>query len=248
MEDIENQQNTDYRSQLLDRMRSKYPDRNFEGGDGSDGGNDYDRSIMDTFNEYDENNKRLVDLFRTDSKASAFFNTWVKTKNPAEAFRKIYGHEAFEAMSSPEGAEILARIQAEETQNKADYDAESERIAQNYQRSQQTLNEWANGRGLSDEDKMSILEKCFALQDSMNEGTFSKEIFEAVWKSDHYDSDVENARHEGEVTGRNARIEERARQRREQTNMSPALTGQGSRVRENPTDQPESWGSLLRQR
>jgi len=248
MEDIENQQNQDYRSQLVDRMRSRYPDRNFDGGDGGNGGNDYDRSILDTFNEYDENNKRLVDLFRTDSKAAAFFNAWVKTGNPAEAFRNLYGHEAFEAMSSPEGAEILARIQADEAKNKADYEAESERISQNYQKSQSILNEWASGRGLSDEDKMDILERCFTLQDEMDEGIFSKELFDAVWKSLHYDSDVQAARQEGEVTGRNAKIEERARQRREQSMMSPALSGQGSRVRENPTEERETWGSLLRKR
>lgn len=254
MDVIDNQNVTDYKGRLVDRMRSKYPDRNFGGQDGQDGQDDLMQSLAEEFDaldaklgEYDENNSKLTKFLSTSDKGAAFFNEWVRTGNPAAAFRKIYGQNAFEAITTPEGAQILAEIEAEEAKNKADKDARDAEVTENFRQSLEACRSWAESRGLSEEEGYDALTRLMDILSDAEDGKYSTELFDMAWKADHYDADVESARHEGEVNGRNAKIQESSLLRKQAAAVPQPVSGRSARMPETTSEAKPSWGSFLKQ-
>ncbi len=69
---------------------------------------------------------------------------------------------------------------------------------------------------------------------------YNEDLFEMGWKADHYSEDIESARREGEVAGRNANIKERMSRRQAAESMPPALSGQGVRNEEQKPAAPDN--------
>lgn len=253
MGETENQQVTDYRSRLVDRMKSRYPDRDFTDTNDTNSPNGLAQSLDETFadydskmQEYDENNNRMMDLYKTSGKAGSFFNRWAETKNPAIALREIYGPELLEALQSEEGAARLAEIEAREAQAKADNDAFEEEKTANLQQSFAALDQWCESKGITDEnEKVNVFMRFYDILSDALVGKYTSELFEMGWKADHYDEDVANARHEGEVAGRNAKIVAGQQRRSAQAAMPPMTSGQGTRANETTAPREKSWSDYL---
>ena len=246
-----NQEVTNYGSRLAERMQGKYPDRQFTDAEGNIDNNRLLEAISEDLNsldgkvgEYEANNRQMVDLFKTNPKAAAFLNTWVQTKSPALAFRKIYGQNAFEAITSEEGASIIAEIEAEESKRKADDEAFLAEKESNLNASFDALDSWGDSKGLSDEQKVAVFKTLNDLLIDAEMGKYSEDFFEMAWKAEHYAGDIESARHEGEVAGRNARIDELTKRRQASESLPPAMSGQGSNVTSRP--KKPSWGDYLK--
>lgn len=250
MEITDNQNNTDYRSQLIDRMRNKYPDKDFSAQDGQD---DLMRLISEELasldaklGEYDENNSKLTGFLSTNEKGAAFFNEWVRTGNPAAAFRKIYGQNAFEAITSEEGAKILAEIEAEEDRVKAEREARDTEVTENFRQSLEACKAWAQTRGLSEEEGYNALARLMDILSDAEDGKYSTELFDMAWKADHYDEDIASARHEGEINGRNAKIQEAGLKRQQAAAVPEPMIGRSLKVSENSGEKKKTWGDYLK--
>lgn len=253
MEMTENQTPINYRDQLMGRMKTRYPDRNYEGTEGTEGTDDLYQSIVELLdeyegknNEYEQNNERLVGLFNSSPAAARFLKTWVNTQSPAAAFREVLGKEAFEAMQSEEGAKVLAKIEEDEAKKKAEDEAYEQERQNNLQQSFAALDEFGNEKGLDDDGKVDLFMSVWNMAADAVDGKYSRELFEAAWKARHYQEDVDNARHEGEVTGRNAKIREQQRRRQDVGSMPPALSGQGASVPEQAPVRRKQWSDFLK--
>lgn len=253
MGETDTQEVTNYRDQLVGRAQTRYPDRTFTGQDGQIDQNGLEQSISEILGEldakikeYDDNNGRLVNLFNTNPKAAGFLNEWVRSQNPAAAFRKYYGPEAFAAMQTEEGAEIIAQIEADEAKRKAESEAFEQEKADNLQKSFDALDEWGNSKGLTDEQKTEVFMRFYNILSDALEGKYSTDLFEMAWKADHYSDDIASARHEGEVAGRNANIKAQARKRQEAAALPPQLAGQGEAVPEAAPKKERKWGDFLK--
>lgn len=251
MENTDNQTPIDYRGRLVDRMRSQYPDRNFDESNENGVTNDFDRSISESFDQYDqrlkeseESNERLTNLFRTNPRAASFLGKWAETGSPALAFRKIYGANAFEKMQSEEGAAMIAEIEAEEEKQRNEDAAFQQEKEDNLQKSFDAFDEILDAKGFNDNQKIDFFEKLRGFAVDATKGIYSKEFINIVYDGMHYADDVASARHEGEVDGRNARIKEMQRQRNQSSALPPALSGQGGTVNEGGR-KPGKWSDYL---
>lgn len=240
MPEIDNQPVTDYKSKLVDRMRNSFPDRNFDEQEGQDAQSVLAQSLSEEFDsldaklkEYADHESQLNDLMATNANAAYFVNEWIRTGDPAAAFRKIYGRDAFNALVSPEGADILAQIEADEAKKKADDEAATQSRSANLESSFGLLDSWGDAKGLSDEQKLEIFTNLNKMLTDAEQGIYSEEFFDMAWKSSHYTDDIESARKEGEVAGRNARLSEMQKNSPRKP-IVPMLSGQGTRNVETP--------------
>ena len=62
METTENQEVINYRDKLAGRMKSRYPDRNFDSTDGQNSQNSLEQSILEAFDEDDSRIRELSGL------------------------------------------------------------------------------------------------------------------------------------------------------------------------------------------
>lgn len=262
MEETVNQEVVNPRDQLVDRMRTRYPDRNFDvtdGTDGTAGTNGLEQSIIDALTEdetrinemterqktYDDNTGKLTALFNNSPRAAVFLNTLAASGDPSAAIYKAYGQDAYEAFRQGDASELIASIEAEDAKNRADneqYEAEKE---ENIKASIQALDEWGNAKGLDEEQKVATFMRFYEILSDALVGKYATELYDMAWKADHYDEDVASARHEGEVTGRNAKIKEMASKRNMVASMPPALQGQGGSFPERQTSREKQWGDYL---
>ena len=258
MDSIENKPTNNYREQIVEQMKSRFPDRNFDSPDGQnslDSISNLEKSILDALSEdgdkitsyaakqqeYDQSADKLTALFNNSKRSALFLSILAETGNPAVALYKAYGREAMDALENDDTASLISKIEEEDAKAKAeDEQFEAEKEA-NLKESFINLDEWGNEHGLTEDEKVNVFMRFYnILQDAMN-GIYSRELFEMGWKSDHYSEDVDTARHEGEVNGRNAKIQEMTRRRQDVQSMPPSLNGQGGREPEiapSPKDDP----------
>ena len=242
METTENQEVINYRDKLAGRMKSRYPDRNFDSTDGQNSQNSLEQSILEAFDEDDsrirelsgleEKTNALTELFNKSPRAAVFLNTLAATMDPSAAIYKAYGKEAHDAFVEGNASEMIANIEAEDARIRAENDQFEEEKAANLKASFAALDEWRKEKGLSEDQAVDVFMRFYDVLSDALVGKYSVELFEMGWKADHYSEDVENARREGEVAGRNANINEKRRRRQESAAMPPALSGQGVRAPE----------------
>lgn len=266
MEEIENKPATNYREQIVERMKSRYPDRDFTSLNGQtspESITNLEKSILDALTEdddrltsygekqkeYDLNAEKLSSLFNNSQRSALFLSVLADTGNPAVALYKAYGREAMEALEEDNTSTLISKIEEEDAKAKAEdeqYEAEKEA---NLKASFNSLDEWGNEKGLTDDEKVAVFMRFYnILQDAMD-GKYSRDLFEMGWKADHYTEDIDNARHEGEVNGRNAKIQEMTRKRQDSQMMPPSLNGQGiSEPEKEPNDDDDPWMLKRRRR
>lgn len=228
---------------IVGRMKSKFPDRDF---DGENGQTSLEQSIIEALEasdseaaDYDrlkEDTDRLAQLFNTSPRAAEFLSVLAETRDPAEAIYKAYGREAYEAFAEGSASELITALEAEDAKRIADDEQFENEKEANLKKSFETLDAWGNSKNLTEEQKVEVFMKFYNILGDALLGIYNEDLFEMGWKAAHYDEDVETARHEGEVTGRNEKIKEKARRRRETDAMPPSLSGQGVRVPERTPD------------
>ncbi len=249
METTEKQSIVDYKSQILDRMKSRYPDRDFDEVESPDGISSKSRleesiaeALADDENRiselaekqktYEADAEVLSDIFHKSPRSAVFLTALAATGNPAVAIYKAYGSDALKALEDGKASEFITEMEAKDAaEREADARYEQEKEA-NLKASFEALDAWGNEKGLSDDDKVNVFMRFYNILQDAASGKYSVDLFEMGWKADHYGEDVENARHEGEVTGRNAKIQEMARKRRDTQSLPPSLYGQGVREEE----------------
>ena len=253
MDNTTNQEVTNYRDQLVGRMKSRYPDRDFDSTDGQNSQNSLEQSILEAFDEDDsrikdysaleEKTRSLSDLFNNSPKSAIFLNTLAATGDPSAAIYKAYGKEAHDAFVEGDASEMIASIEAEDAKLRAENEKFEEEKTANLKASFEKLDKWGDSKGLTEDQKVQTFMRFYDILSDALVGIYNEELFEMGWKADHYADDVENARHEGEVTGRNANIKEKMARRQETEALPPALSGQGVRAQEKApaADNYDPW-------
>lgn len=225
------------RDRIRERLMKEYPDTDFNAENASDVENDSIVSLLEKYDKelegYRSNNDRVSKLFDSDPRAGRFFVNWMASGgNPIQYLLDIFGPELTEAMESEEGRAKIVESTNKYLERKAENEkGEAERMA-NYEQSINDLTAFAEEKGLSEEQAVAVFEKVNQIAYDAIDGKYSREAYEMAYKAMNYDGDVEKARTEGEVTGRNAKIEERLGKVNKKPEMPPSLGGQGGAVAE----------------
>ncbi len=211
----ENQKVKTKRDLLLERMRGKYPDKNFDdeevlSGQISDDYDSYDKELA----ELKAREKEISDLFTTDGRSAQFLLNWKDGADPIVELVKQFGPEALQdpdklAAASKEYADKVAESQKYDEQYKANMD---ETLV--------ALDRLQKEDGLTDEDIDKAMAFLVGIMKDGLLGKFSPESIRMALNAINHDNDVDYAMQEGEVKGKNTKINEKLRSMRSGDGMA----------------------------
>lgn len=215
MEGIDNKGVKSKRDLLTERMRGKYPDKDFSDeeafyGQISDDYDDYDKQLSG----YQEREKALTDMFANDPRSANFLMNWKNGEHPMTAFIREYGIDGVkEIVENEERAEEFANANKEFLERVAKEKELTEQYNKNLEGSLKTLEEKQAADGLTDEqidEAMNLLNGI--IRDGLL-GKYTPESIDMAIKAINHDADVSNAAEEAEVRGKNAKIEAKLRKK-----------------------------------
>lgn len=207
--------NTEVRSnrdKYTERLKAKYPERDFADDEELFGqiNDDYD-SYDNELSGYREREKALSDLFASNPRSAAFLTDWRKGEDPIIGMIRKFGDDFKAALEDPEKQEALAAANKEYAERIAQEEKYEEEYQKNIGETLATLELMQQEEGLSDEDIDNAMDFLVGIMREGLLGKFTRESVHMALKAIRHDSDVEQADHEGEIRGRNTKIQEKLR-------------------------------------
>lgn len=141
------------RDRYMERLKTKYPDKEFADDEALFGqtNDDYD-SYDNELSGYREREKALSDLFASNPRSAAFLTDWRKGEDPIIGMVRKFGDDFKAALEDPEKQEALAAANkefAERIAQEKEYEGEYQK---NLNETLTTLETMQQDEGLSDED------------------------------------------------------------------------------------------------
>ena len=200
------------RDRYTERLKTKYPDKEFADDEALFGqiNDDYD-SYDNELSGYREREKALTDLFASNPRSAAFLTDWRKGEDPIIGMVRKFGDDFKAALEDPEKQKALAAANKEYAERIAQEKQFESEYQKNIGDTLSTLETMQTEEGLSDEDIDSAMDFLLDIMRDGIMGKFSRESIVMALKAIRHDSDVEQADREGEVRGRNSKIEEKLR-------------------------------------
>lgn len=238
MKTAENQEVKTSRAKLDERLAKRFPDRDFSGKNVRDGQNVqelYDDSLEEMFGEYDareaeynSHSERLSALFKNEPRAAKVFMAWASGGDLMEQLIENFGDEFRDALDSEEGRNRFLDAQNRWIQKVADNRKADEEAAANFETSVATLQKFQQEHNLSDEEAIAVFDRVHKIGTDMVQGIYTVDSFLLALNAINHDKDVETARAEGQISGRNEKIREKLRDESQTRNLPPAVGGQGA--------------------
>ncbi|MFC2812204.1 MAG: hypothetical protein ACFN4S_00075 [Prevotella conceptionensis] len=215
MEEVVNQDNRSKRDLLMERLAKKYPDKDFSDDENLFGqiSDDYDANDEE-LNGYKEREGKFADLLNSDPRSASFLVDWKNGKNPLIALIERFGEEDFrDALDDPALREQLSEANQKFVERVAKEKELEEEYNSNITETLAYLDKLQEEDGLSDEEIAEIVQFLANIVKDGIVGKFTPESIEMARKALHHDENVAVASEEGEVRGRNAKIEEKLRKK-----------------------------------
>ena len=207
MAEIENVKSK--RELLNERMKGKYPDMDFSDDEVLAGriNDDYD-DYESQLNGYRDNEKKITDLFNTDPRSASFMIGWSEGADPAVELVRQFGTDIKEAVDDPERQEAIAAANKEYLERVAKEKELEETYQANLAESLKNIDELQAKHGLTDEQVDEAMALVLQIANDAVVGKFTPETIEMAMKAINHDVDVDEAALEGEIRGKNTKIEE----------------------------------------
>lgn len=200
------------RDLMLERIKGKYPDEQFDDDDQlfgriSDDYDKYDKELAD----YKDREGKFSDLFTSDPRSARLMMAWKDGADPAVVLMELYGDELLEAIHDPDKREAIAKANKEYMDRVAQEKEYEEEYSSNLVESLSLLEKTQEEKGLSDEQVDDAMSWFIGVAKDAMMGKFSPETIEMIIKAQNYDMDVAQAGEEGEIRGKNAKVTETLR-------------------------------------
>lgn len=207
MAEIENVKSK--RELLNERMKGKYPDMDFSDDEVLAGriNDDYD-DYESQLNGYRDNEKKITDLFNADPRSASFMIGWSEGADPAVELVRQFGTDIKEAIDDPERQEAIAAANKEYLERVAKEKELEETYQANLAESLKNIDELQAKHGLTDEQVDEAMALVLQIANDAVVGKFTPETIEMAMKAINHDVDVDEAALEGEIRGKNTKIEE----------------------------------------
>lgn len=201
------------REQHIERLRKKYPEKQFEDDEAIFG------QISDDYDQFEEENQSMKDrekafanLFNSNPKSARLMMEWKDGKDPVASLIRIYGKGSItEALDDPSKLEAIEEANkefADRVAKNKEFDAQYEK---NLPKSLQAIEKWASEEHISDDEIDNIATSLAKICGDFIVGKIEISTMQMLRNGINHDSDVANAQEEGEVAGRNAKITENLR-------------------------------------
>ena len=209
----ENEQPMTNRERFSARMKSKYPEREFADDEDMFGQIEIDYTdYEDQLGKYKEREGKLNELFSRDPRSAQFITDMAKGKDPWIAVIERVGVDGIsDIMNDPSKQEEYAAANKAYMERLAKEKSYEEEYNKNLADSMALLSEIQQKKGLSDDMVDAAMNLIIGIANEAIMGKFSKDTIKMALKALKYDADMENAKEEGMISGRNQRIEEKLR-------------------------------------
>lgn len=215
MPKTDNQQVKSRRDAAVERLKSRYPEREFNDDEEIFGqiSDDYDE-LDSQLSDYKQREGELTNLFTSDPRSALFLDNWRNGEHPMTAFIREFGKDGLEELlNNDEKMEEFAKANEEYLTRVAKNKELEETFDQNLSELDKTLDQWQADNGLSDDQVDEVLTLLTSIANDAITGKFSRESLDMALKAVNHDADVTDAGIDGEVRGRNAKIDEKLRKR-----------------------------------
>lgn len=197
------------RDKLIERYKGKYPDKEFGDDEqlfaqinGDYAG--YDKEIED----YQTREKNLKELFRTDPRSAKLFINWSKGANPTTELVKLFGADIVASLNDPDKQEEIAQANKDFVERAAKTKELEDAYPDNLAKSLAACDKMQQEKGFTDEQVTKAFELLERIMLDVVAGNFEPSYIEMAIKALDYDNAVAAAEENGEIRGRNAKIEE----------------------------------------
>lgn len=214
---------------FLERLRAKYPEID------PDNEDDFFGRVNDDYEQYEgrisesaKHESELANLLSSDPRSADFLMSWKSGESPAVLMMRMFGPEFSNALEDPELQEKLSEARNEYIARQTKDRELQEQAKINLSESLANLDAVQEECKLSEEQADAIFMAFDKIVDDAIINKVSKQTWEMIRKSLDYDKDIEAAAHEGEVRGRNTKIDTNKQKRTIPENLPPAITGNGA--------------------
>lgn len=219
------------RAVLMERMKARHPDREYADDEALFEQIDSDYAASDEeIGKYKEREQILTDGFSRDPRAANFFVRLLKGENPWSALVEMVGVDGVaELLNDPAKQEEFAEANKAYVERLAKEKSLEEEYQVNFAASMKTLEQVQTEQGLSDETIDAAMDMVMGIVNDAIVGKFSRETIETALKAINHDAEVEAAREEGVIAGKNAKIDEKLRKSKAGDGL-PAIGGANASV------------------
>lgn len=201
------------RKKFGERLKEKYPDRDYADDEALFGQIDDDYADYDNqLNQYKERESKLTDLFAKDPKNAQFITDMAKGNDPWISVLERLGIDGVtDLLNDPEKQAEYAEANKKYVERLAKEKELEEEYQKNFAESMDLLEKIQQERQLGDESIDAAMDLVMKIANEAILGKFTEETINMALNAVNHDSDVQNARTEGTVAGRNAKIDEQLR-------------------------------------
>lgn len=207
-----NKEVTSNRDRYTERLKAKYPDREFADDEALFG------QINDDYDNYDrelaslrENERAFGEFLASNPNSAAFLMDWRNGEDPLVVLIRRFGDDFKAALEDPAKQEALAAANKEYAARIAQENEYEELYQKNITDTYATIEQVQQEDGLSDVDIDRAMEFLIGIMKDGLLGKFTADSIRMAFKAINHDIDVQQADREGEIRGRNTKIEEKLR-------------------------------------
>ncbi len=225
MAEAENQKVKSKRDLVKERLLSRYPDANFDDDEAVSGLilDDYDKYDSDIAG-YQEREQSFADMFSRDPRSASFLTSWRNGGDPVTELVRQFGTDIKDAIDDPERQEEIAAANKDFVERVAKEKELDETYNKNLAESLESISTLQQQNGLTDDQVDEAMSFILTIVKDAVMGKFTPETIDMAMKAINHDADVAMADHAGEVRGKNGKVEEKLRQRKQGDGM-PNLDG-----------------------
>lgn len=194
---------------LYERIRTSRPEAKYD-----DDEEEYSRQAMSMFDElekkgknYDDMSQRLMKRFNANPEEATAFLDYLDGMSLPAAIRKSMGDEALTIKEGDDGWDEYVKIGEERKKDQEAMRAKIDEIRANSVESEKALKEFAKEHGMSDEDAQSLSDYVTEIIPDILAGKITKDMYGRFMRARDYDKDVEGAREQGRIDGKNEKID-----------------------------------------
>lgn len=201
------------RDQFSERLKKKYPDREYADDEALFG------QINDDYDEYDsklsgyqERESKLTDMFTHDPRSAQFITDMAQGKDPWSSLINRIGIDGVkEMLDDPAKMDEFAASNKEYVEHMAKQKGLEEEWEKNMKTTLAMLENKQHELGLSDEQIDSAADLIKEITNDAVIGIIKPETLDMVLKALNHDADIAAASEEGEIRGKNAKVEAKLR-------------------------------------
>ena len=231
MEKTENEKVKTKRELLAERLKKRYPDKDFSDDEMFFGqiSDDFDESDRDLAG-YREREKAFSDMFTSDPRSAQFVTDWRAGEDPEVGLIRRHGKDnILEAINDPDKLEKIAEANKEYVSRVAKQKELEDMYQANIAESIKAIEAMPQTNGITDEDIDKAMEFLLGIIRDGIIGKFSPDSIMMALNAINHDADVETANQEGLIQGKNTKVEEKLRKPRSGDGTTPLGSANNTR-------------------